>query len=237
MYKVIQTLIATAAKDEGIRRYYQIGGLGYGSVIANLFEPTFGDQELVWIDELAVKPLRIEVRERKESDGAGGFIKVQTKFPIWIDPVANGRTPMCEALSRTKSILEKWVQEHPNSYPPTVINFTDGEANDDGDPTTIAQELKNVGTNDGGILIFTLHASSNQFSRTVFCPGVDEDLRDVPSKKMFDMSSQLTDPMVQMAKNNYGFDVEKGGKAFVYNGDIDQLVALLDIGTHPANMR
>ena len=151
--KVIQTLITTAAKDEGIRRYYQIGALGYGNVISNPFDFIISNQELIWIDDLAQKPLRIEDREKKEPDGVGGYIKVQTKFPIWIEPVASGRTPMCDALIRTKLILEKWAQEHPYSYPPTIINFTDGEANDDGDPTAIAQEIKKISTLDGGVLV------------------------------------------------------------------------------------
>ena len=234
--KVIQTLIVTASKDEGIRRYYQLGALGYGNEIISPFGSMFGEQELIWVDDLAQKPARVEDRVRKESDGAGGFIQVPTKFPIWIDPVTNGRTPMCEALDRTKKILENWVKEHPNSYPPTVINLTDGEAND-GDPRVQAQELKSLATNDGNVLLLTLHASSNQFSKSIVCPSVDEVLPDGPSKVMFEMSSSMTGPMVQMAKNEYGFQAENGARALVYNADIDQLVALLEIGTRPANMR
>ena len=41
----------------------------------------------------------------------------------------------------------------------------------------------------------------------------------------------------RMAKNDYDFQLEKGARAFVYNADIEQLVALLEIGTRPANMR
>jgi hypothetical protein len=234
--KVIQTLIVTASKDEGIRRYYQIGALGYGNVICSPFEDLFGEQELIWVDELAEKPLRVEDRIKKESDGAGGVIQVQTKFPVWIEPVASGRTPMCEVLARTKVILEKWVNDHPYSYPPTVINLTDGEAND-GDPRIQAEELKELKTKDGNLLLFTLHASSNQFFNPIGCPSVDEVLPDNASKLMFEMSSRMLVRMVQMAKNEYGFQAEDGAKAFVYNADIDQLVALLEIGTRPANMR
>lgn len=234
--KVIQTLVITASKEEGIRNYYQIGGLGYGQEILYPFEPIFGSQDLIWVSDLGSKPVRVEERTIKQPDQAGGVVKTQSKFPIWIDPVATGRTPMCEALSRIKPILETWVDAHPNSYPPTVINLTDGEATD-ADPRDIAQEIKDLQTNDGNVLFFTLHVSSNQFARTVVCPGVDEGLPDQPSKVMFEMSSQMTDRMIQMAKNEYNFQVEPGGKAFVYNADIDQLVALLDIGTRPANMR
>lgn len=235
--KVIQSLVVTASKDTDILRYYQIGAIGYGAKITSPFDYFSVGQELVWIDDLAAAPLRIEEREKIVSDGAGGIIKVPTKFPIWIESFAYGWTPMCEALEQTKTILEAWVENHPNAYPPTVINFTDGEANDDGDPTAIAKDLKSIRTNDGEILVFTLHVSSNQLSNATVCPNVDELLPDAPSKRMFDMSSPLTNSMLSMAKEDYRIELMKGAKAFVYNANIEQLVTMLDIGTRPANMR
>lgn len=235
--RVLQSLVVTATKDLGVLRYYQVGALGYGNLITSPLDYISSNQELVWIDDLAASPIRIENREKVESDGTGGVIKVATKFPIWIESFALGRTPMCEALGRTKTIIDTWVQEHPNSYPPTIINFTDGEANDDGDPSAISQALKSVRTNDGETLVFTLHVSSNQFSHSVVCPDVDELLPDAPSKRMFDMSSSLTDSMIMMAKDNFQIDLPIGAKAFVYNANIEQLVTLLDIGTRPSNMR
>lgn len=235
--KVIQSLVVTANKDTGVLRYYQIGTLGYGNQITSPLDYMSTNQELVWIDELAASPLRIESREKKVSDGAGGFIKAETMFPIWIESYAYGGTPMCEALKRTEAILDIWVQEHQNSYPPTVINFTDGEANDDGDLIETAQELKSLSTKDGNVLVFTLHVSSNQFLTSTVCPEVDELLPDAPSRTMFNMSSPLTSNMIQMAKEDFAINLATGAKALVYNADIEQLVTLLDIGTRPANMR
>lgn len=235
--RIIQSLVVTATKDLGVLRYYQVGALGYGNIITSPLSYISSDQNLIWIDDLAASPIRIEDREKLESDGAGGVIKVTTKFPLWIESYALGRTPMCDALGRVKLIVENWVQEHPNSYPPTIINFTDGEANDDGDPSAICQALKSVRTNDGDTLVFTLHVSSNQFSQSVVCPDVDELLPDTPSKRMFDMSSSLTDSMIKMAKDDFQIDLPIGAKAFVYNANIEQLVTLLDIGTRPSNMR
>lgn len=234
--RVIQTLIVTASKDIDVRRYYQLGGLGYGQTIGSLFSVGSENQDLVWVDDLYKNPIRIEERIKTESDGAGGFNKVATKFPIWIDPVSNGGTPMCSAFEKTKIIIEKWVQEHLSSYPPTIINLTDGEAND-GDPRIQAQELRNLSTQDGNLLIMTLHVSSNSFGSPIVCPSVDEDLPDSPSKVMFKMSSLLTDTMVAMAKNDYQYPLEKNAKAFVYNAGIEQIVSLLDIGTRPSNLR
>ena len=234
--KVIQTLIVTASKDLEIRNYYQIGAIGYGNVVGSAFSNLYGEQELVWVDELYKKPLRIDERMKRESDGAGGIIQVPTKFPIWIDPTANGRTPMCEALDRTKNILEKWVKEHPMSFPPTVINLTDGEAND-GDPRIAAQALRDLQTSDGNVILLTVHVSSSPFSQQIFFPGVKEGLPDEPSKVMFDMCSPLTESMIKTAEDLLQIKLDKDAKGFVYNSGIEGIVSALEIGTWPANLR
>lgn len=234
--RVIQTLIVTASKDVEIRRYFQIGAIGYGDdVVGSAFGSLFGEQELIWVDELYSKPLRVEDRTKTESDGAGGFVQVPTKFPIWIDPASNGRTPMCEALGKTKNILGKWVKDHSTSYPPTVINLTDGEAND-GDPRLPAQELRDLATTDGNVILLTVHASSNNFSKEIYFPSVDEGLPDQPSKIMFEMSSPLTEAMVKLAKERIP-TIEKSAKGFVYNSGLEGIVTALEIGTRPANLR
>ena len=234
--KVIQTLIVTASKDVDVRRYYQIGAIGYGNNVSSAFGNSFGEQETVWVDELYSKPLRIEERMKRESDGAGGIIEVPTKFPIWIDPIANGRTAMCEALAQTKDILARWVKDHPMSYPPTVINLTDGEAND-GDPRVQAQALREVCTSDGNVILLTVHVSSNSYAQQLFFPGVEEVLPDDPSKVMFEMSSPLTPAMIKTAEDLLQIKVDKDARGFVYNSGIEGIVSALEIGTRPANLR
>lgn len=227
--KTIQTLVLQASKDDGIRRYYQVGALGYGSDVTNLLGWLSSEDELVWIDKLADNPKLIETREKKESDGAGGFVSLEHPFPVWIESVASGRTSMCEALEKAKVILEEWVDNNPNAYPPTIINFTDGEATD-GDPTEVGQEIKKIQTTDGEVLMFTLHVSSNQFAKTLFCPVSSEELPDAAAKMMFSISSPLTPTMLAYAKE-YGMTLEKGSRAFVYNAGIEALVRMIEIGS------
>ena len=178
----------------------------------------------------------IAERVKIEGDGVGGFIKIPTKFQIWIEPVANGRTPMCEALNRTKAILEKWVKDHPNSYPPTVINLTDGEPND-GDPRPHAEALKSLSTADGNVTLLTIHASSNQFAQQVTFTDGDEVLPDVPSKLMYEMSSLLTPNMIKNAESLFGTKLPSNSKGFVYNAPLEKIIETLAVGTLPANMR
>jgi len=236
--RILQNLVLLASKDVDVWNYYQIGVIGFGGngVVQPALGGTLAGQDLVCVDELYENPLRVEERTRKESDGAGGTVEVNVKFPVWFDPIANGNTPMSGALGKAVKILSPWVQEHPTSYPPTVINLTDGEATD-GDPRQPAEELKSLSTSDGNVVLMTLHASSNQFSQQIAFPSHDELLPDPPSRTMFEMSSLLPDHMMSFAEEISGETFGENARAMVYNAPMDRIVQALEIGTRPASMR
>ncbi len=234
--KVIQSLVVSASKDMEIRKYYQVGVIGYGFEVKSALGGDLATDDLVWIDEIYEHPLRIEDRVKKESDGVGGFIEVTTKFPVWVDPVSRGQTPMCAALNRAFEILAKWVEEHPQSYPPTLINLTDGEAND-GDARVPAEQIKSLATEDGNCTILTVHSSSNELSRQIVFPMEPKVLPDHFSKVMFEVSSPLTPKMRATGEELLGSPLEEGARGLVYNADIAGIVQALEIGTRPANIQ
>jgi hypothetical protein len=234
--KVIQSLVVSASKDLDVRRYYKIGVLGYGYEVTPLLGGDLQSQELAWIDQIYASPLRVEERMKKEPDGVGGVIEIIQRFPIWVDPMARGQTPMCAVLERAAAILRPWVEENPFSYPPTVINLTDGEAND-GDPRKAAQALTSLATQDGNVLLLTVHASSNQFSQQVFFPSSPEVLPDHASQVMYELSSPLPEHMRRTAQDMLGVEMRDGVRGIVYNADIAGIVQALEIGTRPANLR
>jgi uncharacterized protein YegL len=233
--KVIQSLVVSASKDMDVRNYYQLGIIGYGSHVESLFTGELAGQELAWIDDVYQHPLRIEERMKKESDGAGGFLEVNHKFPVWVEPVARGQTQMCKALTYADGLLRDWAEEHPESFPPTVINITDGESND-GDPRIPAAALREIATDDGGVVLLTVHLSSHQFASQIFFPDQLDQMPDHVSKKMFEMSSILTPKMRQTGEELLGIDLTEESRGIVYNADIAGLVQALEIGTRPANL-
>ncbi len=85
------------------------------------------------------------------------------KFPVWFDDVGAGGTPMVEAFQLANIVLVKWLMQHPNCFPPIVINISDGESTD-GDPYPGAQDLMTLFSSDGGVLLFNLHLSSSSQS-------------------------------------------------------------------------
>lgn len=232
--KLLQNLTIKCAKPEGVRDYYQIGVIGYGATIGPAFGGTLIKKELVPISEVANFPTRIEERMKKTDDGAGSIIEIPTKFPIWFEPIANGGTPMCAALTIAENIIKGWITIHPGSFPPIVINITDGEATD-GDASIPAQNITQLATSDGNVLLFNIHLSSRS-GNPIEYPDSDVDLPDEFSKLLFRMSSILPDHMQSIAKQE-GMIISPSSRGFVFNADMVSVIKFLDIGTRPSNLR
>jgi len=232
--RLLQNLVIKCAKSEGVRDYYEVGVLGYGAEVGPAFSGPLGGRDLVPISEVANSPARVEERTKKVDDGAGGLIDQSVKFPVWFDPVANGATPMCAALDRAQQIMSTWVGSHAASYPPIVINITDGEATD-GDPMPHAEALKALATNDGNLLLFNVHLSQATGQPVLF-PESADGLPDPYAQQLFQMSSVLPTRLREAAQAE-GYAVGAGPRGFGFNADLVELIRFLDIGTRPSNLR
>jgi hypothetical protein len=222
------------AKAEGVRDYYHVGVIGYGDHVRPAFGGQLAGMDLLPISTVASTPSRIEERTKKVDDGAGGLVEQRVKFPVWFDPLAHGGTPMCAALTRATGIIDGWLAQHPDCFPPIVVNITDGEATD-GDPSGPADALRRLSSSDGGVLLFNLHLSSQTASPIEFPPD-DERLPDDHARALFSMSSQLPDYMRTVAEQE-GYAVGATARGFVFNADIVAVIRFLDIGTRPSNLR
>lgn len=233
--KMLQNLTIRCAKSEGIRDYYEVGVIGYGVTVGPALGGELAGRELVPIRQLAEAPIRIEERVRKEDDGAGGLLERTVKLPVWFDPVANGGTPMCQALTRAQSILSRWVSQHPMSFPPIAINITDGESTD-GNPTQVANAIRELSTQDGNVLLFNAHLSSTGSSRPILFPDSEVGLPDSHAELLFRISSVMPDYMKNFAAQE-GISVSDGTRGYVFNADPVSIIQFLDIGTRPSNLR
>ncbi len=234
--RLLSNLIIKCSKGEGMRDYFEIGVIGYGgnSGVMPAFQGGFAGQEVIKISDLAKNPVRIEDRVQKVPDGAGGIIEQMVKFPIWFEPTSENGTPMCAGISYAKRIVEKWVADHIESYPPVVINITDGESTD-GNPLSIAKDVAQLKTNDGNVLFLNCHISSNKANPIIF-PDSAGELPDQHAKLLFDMSSTLPEPIVKIAQKE-GYNLSNQSRGFAFNTDLVELIRFLDIGTRRDNLR
>lgn len=226
-------LVLRCVKDpsEGPRHYYDIGVIGYGQQVGPVLGGALAGRDLVSIGELAHNPLRVE--ERVRSNGQRSQVDQSTvertiKFPVWFDAVASGGTPMSAAIDRCGAMLAPWVQQHPESFPPIIINISDGAATD-GDPLVWAERLQSLGTNDGHVLMFNVNISAKKADPIFFASDEDQ-LPDKYAQQLFRLSSTLPGFMCELA-GMQGYSIQPRARGFVFNADISSVISFLQIGT------
>ena len=223
-----------------IRDYFHIGVIAYNTdnqgnpTVRSSLPGTSAEQPFLLVSQV-VEAADVEDRQVKESDGAGGLVEVTRKVPVWFRPAAEYGTPMCEALSIASQALQGWTGAHPNSFPPIIINISDGDASD-GNPEGLAQEIMGLETSDGNTLFFNIHLSEVA-AMPVQYPDTEEGLPDDLAKRLFRMSSVLPESSRGLALS-LDLPVADNSRGFVFNADMGSLVQFLDIGTRgPSNLQ
>src|SRR5262249_3894486 len=212
----LHDLVIRCTKTEEVRNYYHVSVIGYGRRVGPAFSGPLEKRQLAPIAEIADYPLHVKSSYKRVPDGAGSWLEVPVRFPVWLNPAADGKTPMCEALAQVRSILHSWLAEHPSGFPPTVLHLTDGESSD-GDPSELGRQIMSLGTDDGTVLLFNCHISSRRGSKIEY-PIDEARLPDGFARTLFQMSSQLP-PNFLAAATQLGVQATPGSKGFVFNAD------------------
>jgi hypothetical protein len=219
----------TQSLGEGPRNYFDVGVIGYGSKdgVGSCLGAALRGRVLVSVSELAENTLRVEKRPKRVSDGAGGVVETAIRFPVWLDPVAEGGAPMREAIQLAGTLLDSWVAEHPTSRPPIVVNISGGGA--DTDPVAAAEKLTSIRTSDGTVLLYNVYLSSSAIPAISF-PGSLQELPDFPARALFGMSTIIPRHMRDELALE-GYVVESDARGFVLNADFVPIIEFLDLGT------
>jgi hypothetical protein len=215
------------------RHYFDIGIFGYGiRPIAGGegVEPAFGGglagRPLVALPELWGSPIAVR-EEPSPNPGAP-----PSRVPVWVEPVHGYRTPMCEAIAVAGQHVYEWVTAHPDSFPPIIINITDGMVSDSPyNGVTLnqwAQRLTDIQTSDGPSLLFNIFLSPARGSPVRF-PVKARGLPP-PGPDLFRISSPLP-PLMCSNAARAGTPVEAGARGFAFNADQEMLISFLEIGT------
>lgn len=247
--KLISELIQICEKgDDKPRHWFDIGMIGYttdanGSpVVGSAFGGGLAGRDLVGIPDLFDNPLDVEIRKRKsqQDDGTGNLIMVEedVNFPIWYKSPPEEQqygTAMRTAFEYARPLLEQWIAEHPESFPPLVIHLTDGEPTD-GDPKETAAIIRSLATANGNALVVNCHVSSSKADGVLF-PTDSEQLPDLFSKDLYEMSSEMPDALRAAAEVKQ-VTAPMGCKMMAFNADSVNLLKLLSVGTAagPANI-
>ena len=234
----LQNMAIRASGDEGIKDWMDVGVFGYRTdqhanpIIESVLQGPLAGRAIVSINEVGAAPARIETRPQYIPDEATGeMLEIPCEAPVWVDPKAEGGTPMCHMLYHTHQILGQWIAQHPHSFPPIVVHITDGESQD-GDPIPYADAVKALATEDGNVLLFNCHLSMTAGDPFMF-PASDQGLPDQLARVLFQMSSVLPDPFYRHGTME-GFPLQPGARGMAFNADMVCLIQFLNMGTQAA---
>lgn len=234
----LQNMAIRASGDQGIKDWMDIGVFGYRTdpsgmpIIESALKGALAGRSIVSIPEIGMNPIRIDQRMQIIPDEeTGELLQIPCEVPIWVDPVAEGGTPMCHMFYHAHELLSVWIQQHPYSFPPIVVHITDGESQD-GDPLPYARALTSLATNDGNVLLFNCHLSMAAADSIRF-PATPLGLPDVLAAHLFEMSSILPEPFFQHAMME-GFPLQPGARGMAFNADMVLLIQFLNMGTQAA---
>src|ERR1700722_2082809 len=128
--RLIQNVVLRSAKADGVRDYFYVGVIGYGNGIRAGLGGKIPFDILIPISRVGDYPLRVETRTNLTLDADGRIVEHKSKFPIWYEPVASGKTPMREAMAVAGLGVKGFIDRFPASFPPIVLNLTDGLPSD-----------------------------------------------------------------------------------------------------------
>lgn len=236
--KILAEIINRCTKLEEKYHYFDFSLIGYGGHSNNadfLFEGNLEGKEWVTPDELAKNCTFKSFEVTRVVRGVE--MKTQMQEMCWMSPKANSLTPMGDAFDMATKLLDNWCRNHigVDSYPPVVINITDGQQTDCSNEIMLekAEKLKSLGTIDGNVLLFNIHLADSASGGSIAFPtSIDQVGDDEHSKLLFNMSSYLPQnynkDIAQIL--NQSFDKNKKYKALGYNVAKD-FVKMLNVGT------
>ena len=219
--RVLEELVLACRTGEKIRERCYMTVIGYGEQVECVVEGMISD--------ILSRVVRMEKVKKMIPDSVGGIIESEIEMPIWLEPKASGSTPMHEAFQHAAEVIERWISHKPDSFPPIVINITDGAATRPDLAGDNARKIMRMETTDGASLVFNLHIANGE-QEVVFPHETTQFSGEPLAEYLFYISSALPQPLVKPAEDA-GFLPELGARCFGYNMDETSMIKLLQFGS------
>ena len=219
--RVIAEIITACTSGDEIKDRCYVAVIGYGARVNTSF--------LEKVSDLAKKTDTITLK-KKVSDGAGGLVEVDEIVRVFVTPTARGGTPMAQAFAEAYVGASKFVRGYSDSFPPIVINITDGEPDSFDRAITEVHKLRQLKTADGNVIILNAHISTASAGKYEL-PNSDTAFSGNKfAKFLFGISSVLPETLAQKAQD-VGFNVQPDARGFVFNADAETLIKILNFGS------
>ena len=172
---LITELIDRCLRTDALRNYFDVAVVGYGN---DCVEQLLSEDGFVSVEALSRRAPRMGRVAFEEELPDGTAAMVEHSRPCWVDINAEGTTPMYEAMMKVRDMVEQWCAKPENreSFPPIVINITDGEPTDcdDNELRDICAQVRRVSTEDGQTLLLNVHICTDWTLPSIIFPMPDE---------------------------------------------------------------
>ena len=219
--RVLGELVIASRAGDVIKDRCHVTVIGYGEQVERVVDGM--------ISEVASSLTEVKKVKKSIPDGAGGIVEVEVEMPIWLQPEANNGTPMHEAFERAANIVQRWCDDKPGSFPPIVINITDGAASHPDWTADAARRVVNLHTTDGNVLVVNVHVADNKHQVT-FPHNTTQLAGDSFAEFLFGLSSVLPEPLREAAKDA-GLSAEPDARCFAYNAEPATMIRILNFGS------
>lgn len=202
---------------DNVKARFNLVLIGYGAKVEEIWSGWIND------DSLAQKL-------QEANDRGGSFIPA----------VCDGGTPMAQAFEMAKEKIENWIseleeqkkREQINGIPaPIIINVTDGYPDSQESARRAAQDLLNMKTEDGNVMLFNMHISARKTDEILFPKDKSQLSGSQEGNFLFDISTELDEDMVNVAFSN-GFEkVKPGAKGMIANACGETIAKFISFGS------
>jgi uncharacterized protein YegL len=237
--KFLNETLIKSMRDGIFKNYFDVLIIGYGREddddyegVVLAWEGKLKGKSWVTVNDLKLNYLRKESIDIVNTKPFGPRI-LKYEYKCWIEPYAEGLTPMKKAFIFCRPFVQEWVNRNVHSFPPLIFNITDGEVSDVDDMSELiheANELKSLATSNGNTLLFNLLLSDNHEKITEFPYEHEVALFEENEfeKAMFEVSSYIPRNLIRFLPVRRSAD--EPVKAITF-GNLGQIFGLLDIGT------
>ena len=230
---LITELLDRCRRSDGIRNYYDIAVVGYCN---DRVESLLSDNGFTSIKELSDRIPEATSIAFESMLEDGSRMLTRHRQHRWIEPLAEGNTPMYEALHQARNLVEEWCEQPQNqeSFPPIVINITDGEPTDctDNDLLDVCTLIKRTATADGNTLLINIHICTDNSLPSVIFP-MPEELTHAGHKVrlLADCSSTMPEALNNAIHELKGLGATPPYIGMGYNATVVELLSMINIGS------
>ena len=230
---LITELLDRCRRTDALRNYFDVAVVGYGN---DKVENLLSEDGFVSVEALSRRTPRMGRLAVEEDLADGTAAIIEHSRPCWVEAAAEGTTPMYEAMMRVRDMVEQWCAKPENreSFPPIVINITDGEPTDcdDNELRDITAQVRRIATEDGQVLLLNVHICTDWTLPSIIFPMPDE-LTGAgrQARTLAECSSVMPTAFDDVVAEMKGMGAVPPFYGMGYNASVIELLSIINIGS------